>query len=41
VLPLNSALGWIIEWWRAFEAGGDLRRVTSAQIQRYEALLQN
>src|ERR1041385_6471892 len=41
VLPLNSALGWIIEWWRAFEAGGALRRVTSAQIQRYEALLQN
>jgi CDP-glucose 4,6-dehydratase len=41
VLPLHSALGWIVEWWRAFHAGGDLRRFTCSQIERYEALSKN
>ncbi len=38
ILPLDSALGWIVEWWRAFHGGGDLRRFTCSQIERYEAL---
>jgi CDP-glucose 4,6-dehydratase len=41
VLPLHSALGWIVEWWRAFHAGGDLRRFTCSQIERYESLCTN
>jgi hypothetical protein len=39
-LPLPQALEWIVEWYRAFQAGADLRRLTQAQIRRYEALLQ-
>jgi len=39
VLPLNSALPWIVEWYRAFETGADLGKVTRAQIERYEELL--
>jgi CDP-glucose 4,6-dehydratase len=38
VLPLDLALTWIVEWWRVFQAGGDLRAFTVAQIDRYDAL---
>jgi CDP-glucose 4,6-dehydratase len=38
VVPLNVALEWIVEWWLTLQVGGDLRRCTSAQIERYEAL---
>lgn len=38
VLPLNLALEWVVEWYRAFQAGGDLPRLTRAQIERFEAL---
>jgi len=41
MLPLSQALDWIVEWYRAFQAGTNLRRVTRAQIERYEKLLQN
>ena len=41
LLPLDSALDWIVEWWRAYQAGGDLRRITNMQIERYESLSQN
>lgn len=41
MLPLDSALEWIVEWWREYQAGGDLRRITKVQIERYEALPQN
>jgi CDP-glucose 4,6-dehydratase len=41
VLSLNCALDWIVEWYRAFLAGDDLRRLTRTQIERYEALLKN
>jgi CDP-glucose 4,6-dehydratase len=41
VLPLSEALPWIVEWYRGFQTGVDLRRLTRAQIERYEALLQN
>ena len=40
VLPLSPALDWIVEWYRAFEAGTDVRCLTRSQIGRYEALLQ-
>jgi CDP-glucose 4,6-dehydratase len=41
VLPLIKALDWIVEWYRAFQTGDDLRRLTRAQIERYETLLDN
>lgn len=41
VLPLSETLDWIVEWYRAFQTGADLRALTCAQIERYEALLQN
>jgi CDP-glucose 4,6-dehydratase len=41
VLPLSLALEWIVEWYRAFQAGDDLQRLTRKQIERYEALTQN
>ncbi len=41
VLPLNRALPWIVEWYRAFQAGGDLQSLTRTQIERYEGLLRN
>jgi CDP-glucose 4,6-dehydratase len=39
VLPLETSLEWIVEWYKAYEAGKDLRKVTSAQIERYESIL--
>jgi CDP-glucose 4,6-dehydratase len=39
-LPLPQALEWIVEWYRAFHAGVSLRRLTQAQIGRYESLPQ-
>jgi CDP-glucose 4,6-dehydratase len=41
LLPLRQTLDWIVEWYRAFQAGADLRFVTRKQIERYETLLQN
>lgn len=41
VLPLSGAIEWIVEWYRAFETEADLRRLTRAQIERYEALSRN
>jgi CDP-glucose 4,6-dehydratase len=38
-LCLDEALEWIVEWWRGFRAGADLRHLTIEQIERYEALL--
>jgi CDP-glucose 4,6-dehydratase len=40
VLPLKQALGWIVEWYRAFQAGADLQRLTRSHIERYEALFE-
>lgn len=40
VLPLQQGLGWIVEWYRAFQDGADLELLTRAQIGRYEELLQ-
>src|SRR5947207_5411167 len=41
VLPLDPALAWIVEWWRVFQTGGDLRRFTCSQIALYESLCTN
>jgi CDP-glucose 4,6-dehydratase len=41
ILPLESALEWIVEWWRAFQAGANVRQLTRTQIERYEGLLRN
>ena len=38
ILPLNIALEWVVEWYRAFPEGADLAHLTRAQIERYEAL---
>ncbi|HLW53553.1 MAG TPA: CDP-glucose 4,6-dehydratase [Candidatus Angelobacter sp.] len=40
VMPLKQALSWIVEWYRAFDQGKDLRTWTRMQIERYEALSQ-
>ena len=37
-LPLDEALGWIVEWHRAWLGGGATRRVTEAQIDRFMRL---
>jgi CDP-glucose 4,6-dehydratase len=41
VLPLKAALEWVVEWYRAFQTKDDLRRLTHAQIERYESLSQS
>jgi CDP-glucose 4,6-dehydratase len=38
LLPLERALDWIVEWYRAYAAGADLQRITRRQIAAYEAL---
>jgi len=38
MLPLSQALEWIVEWYRGFQAGADLRGLTYSQIERYQAL---
>jgi len=38
VLPLIQALDWIVDWYRGFQAGVDLRRITCEQIEEYERL---
>jgi CDP-glucose 4,6-dehydratase len=39
LISLNQALDWIVEWYRSYEAGEDLRRLTRIQVERYEGLL--
>lgn len=38
-IPLSEALEWIVEWYRSYKSGSDLRQITCAQIERYEARL--
>ena len=40
LLPINLALEWIAEWYRAFQAGSNLEGFTRIQIERYEMLAQ-
>lgn len=37
VLRLDAGLAWIVEWFKAYRTGADLRALTQAQIRRYEA----
>jgi CDP-glucose 4,6-dehydratase len=41
ILPLQDSLGWIVDWYRAFQGGCDLRSLTLAQIARYDAFTRN
>ena len=41
VLQLEQSLVWIVEWYHAFQARGDLQSITRRQIERYEYLLQD
>jgi len=38
LLSLHEALDWIVEWYRAFEARGDGRRLVQTKIERYQEL---
>jgi CDP-glucose 4,6-dehydratase len=38
VMNLEAAIGTVVEWVRAMERGEDMRRVTSRQIETYQAL---
>jgi len=40
VLPLGSALDWVVEWYRACQAGKGLARLTRGQIEKYTALVE-
>lgn len=35
-LSLSQALEWIVEWYRVFQSGSDVRSITLTQIERYE-----
>lgn len=37
-LRLEASLGWIVEWFKAYRAGDDMRAVTEGQIERYQKL---
>ncbi|SRR5437867_1881161 len=37
-LTLSQTLEWVVEWYRAYQQQRDVRRVTKAQISRYEGL---
>ena len=37
-LSLRETLDWIVEWYRAYRDGGDMRRVTESQIKRYRTI---
>jgi CDP-glucose 4,6-dehydratase len=38
-LNLETALDWLVQWYRAWQAGADMHTFTLAQIAAYEALL--
>ena len=37
-LPLDEALAWTVEWYRAFADGADAAAITIDQIERYQRL---
>lgn len=39
-LSLEEALEWIVDWYRAYQNGEDVRRITEAQILSYQDALQ-
>lgn len=40
VLRLDQTLSWIVDWYKGYESGADLRSTTLEQIRGYERLLQ-
>lgn len=38
VLPLVQALRWIVDWYKTYQEGGDLRQITENQIAAYHEL---
>ncbi len=38
-LSLSDTLDWVVEWYRAYKSGDDMKKVTLQQIARYEKLL--
>jgi CDP-glucose 4,6-dehydratase len=38
-LRLETALEWLVQWYRAWQAGGDMHAFTLSQIASYEALI--
>ena len=38
-IQLETALKWLVEWYRAWQGGADMQAVTLAQIARYTSLL--
>lgn len=37
-LDLSTALEWVVEWYRGYQQGQNMRDLTEAQIERYESL---
>ena len=37
-LYIETALKWVVRWYRAFQNGQDMRQFTESEIERYEAL---
>jgi CDP-glucose 4,6-dehydratase len=37
-IRLDRAIEWVVEWYKAYQEGKDLRALTNAQIKRYENL---
>ena len=37
-LSLDETLAWIVEWYEAYRAGDDIRRLTEQQINRYQEI---
>jgi len=38
ILDIETALEWVVKWYRAFKDGQNIRRVTESEIEHYEAL---
>ena len=38
-LDVSTALEWVVEWYRAFAQGDDMRRITLGQIERFQNLM--
>ncbi len=39
-LPLSEALSWTVQWYRGYDAGLDMRRLTEEQIEIYRGMVQ-
>ncbi len=38
-LPLAAGLDWTVQWYRAYQAGADMRTLTEQQLEDYQALI--